>query len=207
LGAIHAIGNGSATSQGVGFFPAFVNTQQLLSSVSQSSTPKKCPPPYVPPKINDRAAKRAGRDDDDDDDDNDQHVITWSKYNADDDSIDITSAKEDRGVPGQSSHLFDAEREMIERHRAVFKERTFATPDGDDGGDAEGFYLCRLQSKPDLIAYVVWIGRLVSTWRKWSLVLRRTGWQSFGANISLEASGWPYFMLRKYRLLGHPLIV
>ncbi len=44
---------------------------------------------------------------------------------------------------------------MIERHRAVFMERAFATQDGDDGGDAEGFYLCRPQRELDLIAYVL----------------------------------------------------
>jgi hypothetical protein len=64
--------------------------QQSLSSVSQSSTPKKPPPPYAPPKINDCTAKRARHDDDDDDDDNDPHVFTLSKYNADDNYIDIT---------------------------------------------------------------------------------------------------------------------
>jgi hypothetical protein len=44
---------------------------------------------------------------------------------------------------------------MIERHRAVFMERAFATPDVDDGGDAKGFHLCRPQRELDLIAYVV----------------------------------------------------
>jgi hypothetical protein len=128
--------------------------QQSLSSVSQSSTPKKRSPPYAPPKINDRAAKRA-RHDDDDDDDNDPHVFIPSKYDADDDYIDMTSAKEDSAVPGQSSHSFDADREMIERHRAVFMERAFATPDSDDVGDVEGFHLCRPQRELDLIAYIV----------------------------------------------------
>jgi hypothetical protein len=123
--------------------------------VSQSSTPKKRPPPYAPPKVNDPVAKRA-RHDDDNDDDNDPHVFTPSKYDADDGYIDITSEKEDIGVPGQSSHSFDAERNVIVRPRAVFMERAFAAPDGDDGGDAEGFHLCRSQSELDhLIAYVV----------------------------------------------------
>jgi hypothetical protein len=54
--------------------------------------------------------------------------------------MDITSAKENSGVPGQSSHSFDTEREMIERHGDVIMERAFAIPDGDDGGDAEGFH-------------------------------------------------------------------
>jgi hypothetical protein len=44
---------------------------------------------------------------------------------------------------------------MIERHRAVFKERAFAPQDADDGGDAEGFHLCRPQKELDLIAYIV----------------------------------------------------
>ncbi len=44
---------------------------------------------------------------------------------------------------------------MIERHRAVLVERAFATPDGDDEGDAEGFHLSRTQSELDLIAYIV----------------------------------------------------
>ncbi len=57
--------------------------------------------------------------------------------------------------PGQSSHLFDVKREMIERHKAVFMERAFATQDDDDGGDAEGFHLCRPQRELDLIAQVV----------------------------------------------------
>ena len=127
--------------------------------MSQPSTPKKHPPPYGPPKINDRAAKRARHDDDDDDDD--PQVFTPSKYDADDNYIDITSVKEDSGVPGQSSLSFDAEREMIERHKAVFMDRVFATQDGNDVGDAEGFHLCRPQKELDLIANVVsnwWTG-------------------------------------------------
>ncbi len=69
------------------------------------------------PKIYDRAAKRARHDDDDDDE---PHVFTQSKYYADDNYLDITPVKEDSGVPGQSSHSFDAERKIIERHKAVF---------------------------------------------------------------------------------------
>jgi hypothetical protein len=113
--------------------------------VSQSSTPKKHPPPYAPPKANDHAAKRARHDDNDDN--NDPHGFTPSKYNANEDYIDVTSAKEDSGVPGQSSLSWDAEREMIERHKAVFMEKAFAPQDGDDGGDAEGFHLCRPQNE------------------------------------------------------------
>jgi hypothetical protein len=128
-------------------------TQQSLSSVFQLSTPNKLPPPYAPPKINDCAAKRARHDDNDGD--NDPPVFNPSKYNADDDYIDVTSAKEGSGVPGQSSHSFDAEREMIESNKAVFMERAFATQDGDDGGDVEGFHLCRPQKELDLIAYIV----------------------------------------------------
>jgi hypothetical protein len=44
---------------------------------------------------------------------------------------------------------------MIERHKAVFMERAFATQDGNDRGNVEGFHLCRPQKELDLIANVV----------------------------------------------------
>ncbi len=119
--------------------------------MSQPSTPKKHPPPYGPPKINDCAAKWARHDDDDDDDD--PHVFTLSKYNTDDDYIDVTSAKKDSGVPGQASLSFDAEREMTERHKAVFMERASLPLRMVMMG--EMWNLFRAQKELDLIAYVV----------------------------------------------------
>ncbi len=64
------------------------------SSVSHSSSQKKHPPLIEPPKANDRNGKRGKLADDDDD----PHVDTPSKYDADEDYINITFTKETSGV-------------------------------------------------------------------------------------------------------------
>ena len=147
--ALYTIRYGSATSQGIGFFVKDTAIC-VVSSVSQSSSQKKCPPLFEPPKANvDCTAKRAKTVDDDDN----PHIDTPSRYDADEDYINITSAKELPGVAKQSIHEWDAEREMIERHRTVFMERAFAPLDGDAGCEMEGFHLYRPQEELDLIAF------------------------------------------------------
>ncbi len=126
-------------------------TQQSVSSVSHSLSQKKCPPPFEPPKANDHNSKRGKLADDD----HNLHVDTPSKYDADEDYINITSALETSGVANQNIHEWDAEREMIERHSKNFMERVFAPLDGDDGCEMEVFHLCKPQEELDPIAYVV----------------------------------------------------
>jgi hypothetical protein len=92
--------------------------------VSHSSSQKKRPPPFKPPQANDLTGKRTKHADDDDN----LHVDTPSKYDADEDYINITSAKDTSGISNQSIHEWDAEREMVERHRKVFIEKAFAPP-------------------------------------------------------------------------------
>jgi hypothetical protein len=74
--------------------------QQSASSVSHSSSQMKHPPPFDPPNTNDCTGKRAKNAADD----NNLHVDPPSKYNADKDYINITSAKETSGVANQSIH-------------------------------------------------------------------------------------------------------
>jgi hypothetical protein len=125
-------------------------TQQSVASVSHSSSQKKRPPPFELPKANDRNGKKGKNADDDDD----PHVDTPSRYDADEDYINITSAKETSDVANQSIHEWDAGRKMIERHRTVFMERLTHLY-SDDGCETEGFHLCRPQKELDLIAYIV----------------------------------------------------
>jgi hypothetical protein len=126
-------------------------TQLSVSSESHSSSQKKHLPPFKPPKANDHTGMRAKHAAGDDN----LHVDTPSKYDADVDYINITSAKETSGVANQSINELDAEREMIERDRKVIMERAFAPLNGDDGCETEGFHLCRPKEELDLIVYVV----------------------------------------------------
>jgi hypothetical protein len=187
LGAIHTIGNGSATSQAVRFLLAFIKDAAIIVFCVSVIYTKEAPISIcTPPQKKGCTAKRVRHDDDDDD--NYPHVFTPSKYNADDNYIDITSVKEDSGVPGQSSLSFDAEREMIERHKAVFMDRVFATQDGNDVGDAEGFHLCRPQKELDLIAYIVMNWQTGVNFKEMELGSEKDWLTKFGADISLETS-------------------
>jgi hypothetical protein len=86
-------------------------TQQSVSSVCHLSSQKKHPPPFEPPKANDWNDKRGKIADDDDN----PLVDTPSKYDVDEDYINIISTKKNSGIANQSIHEWDAEREMIER--------------------------------------------------------------------------------------------
>ena len=102
-------------------------------------------------------------------------------------------------IPGQSSRLFDAEREMIERHRAVFMERAFATQDGNDRGNVEGFHLCRPQKELDLIANVVMNWQTGVNLKEIQLGPDKDWLTKFWRRYKLGNKRVTYFMLMRYK--------